>query len=289
MTPFGAYAALHFDFAGVQPGIWMLLVFYSLAASVWTVWLWMTGLKVVPAAQGGVFTVMLPVSAALVGVFVLGEPLRRPAAAGLRPRPGGRGAGDAAGQVRRCSADHDAVLVGIEPVARTHRNALDFHHEIALSFAALGRTQRHQRQCLDADAGAGELAGVAHGAVDHHAGPTVLRGSRREVAAHQRAANRTASIHDQHAPLPGRIHRFAHERVVLDATHGGNRAAEPARRAEVAENRRQDAESARGVLFMGIAEVAGGKGGVSFVGSWWVVLMCFRAGSRCCFRSASGP
>jgi drug/metabolite transporter (DMT)-like permease len=42
---------------------------------VWTVWLWMTGLKVVPAAQGGVFTVMLPVSAALVGVFVLGEPL----------------------------------------------------------------------------------------------------------------------------------------------------------------------------------------------------------------------
>ena len=75
VTPFGAYAALHYDFAAVQPGIWLLLMFYSLAASVWTVWLWMTGLKVVPAAQGGVFTVMLPVSAALVGVFVLGEPL----------------------------------------------------------------------------------------------------------------------------------------------------------------------------------------------------------------------
>jgi drug/metabolite transporter (DMT)-like permease len=35
----------------------------------------MTGLKVVPAAQAGVFTAMLPVSAALVGVFVLGEQL----------------------------------------------------------------------------------------------------------------------------------------------------------------------------------------------------------------------
>jgi drug/metabolite transporter (DMT)-like permease len=35
----------------------------------------MTGLKTVPAAQGGVFTVMLPVSAALVGVFALGERL----------------------------------------------------------------------------------------------------------------------------------------------------------------------------------------------------------------------
>ena len=42
-----------------------------------TVWLWMTGLKRVPAALGGVFTVMLPISAALVGVLVLGESLSR--------------------------------------------------------------------------------------------------------------------------------------------------------------------------------------------------------------------
>jgi drug/metabolite transporter (DMT)-like permease len=75
VTPFGAYLAWRFDFTGVQPGIWLLLVFYSLAASIWTVWLWMTGLRQVPAAQGGVFTVMLPVSAALVGVFALGEHL----------------------------------------------------------------------------------------------------------------------------------------------------------------------------------------------------------------------
>ena len=75
VTPFGAYAALRFDFSSVAPGVWGLLVFYSLAASIWTVWLWMTGLKTVRAAQGGVFTVMLPVSAALVGVFALGEPL----------------------------------------------------------------------------------------------------------------------------------------------------------------------------------------------------------------------
>lgn len=75
VTPFGIYYAAHFDFSGMTPAIWLLLVFYSLAASVWTVWLWMTGLKIVPASQGGVFTVMLPVAAALVGVFVLGESL----------------------------------------------------------------------------------------------------------------------------------------------------------------------------------------------------------------------
>lgn len=75
VTPFGIWAALSFDFAGVAPGMWLLLVFYALAASVWSVWLWMTGLKSVPASQGGVFTVMLPISAALVGVGVLGETL----------------------------------------------------------------------------------------------------------------------------------------------------------------------------------------------------------------------
>ena len=72
-TPFGLYLALDFDFAAVGWGTWMLLLFYALAACMWTVWLWMTGLKAVPAAQGGVFSVMLPVSAALVGVLFLGE------------------------------------------------------------------------------------------------------------------------------------------------------------------------------------------------------------------------
>lgn len=75
MTPFGVYAALHFDFTAVPVQMWLLLLFYALAASVWTVWLWMTGLKSVPASRAGVFTVMLPVSAALVGVLVLGEAL----------------------------------------------------------------------------------------------------------------------------------------------------------------------------------------------------------------------
>lgn len=75
VTPLGLWSALRFDFAAVPAGVWLLLAFYSLAASVWTVWLWMTGLKVVPASQGGVFTVMLPVSAAAVGVLALGETL----------------------------------------------------------------------------------------------------------------------------------------------------------------------------------------------------------------------
>ncbi|MDD5030953.1 MAG: DMT family transporter [Rhodoferax sp.] len=75
MTPLGLYAAWSFNFASVGAPSWALLFFYGLAASVWTVWLWMTGLKTVPAARAGVFTVMLPISAAAVGVLVLGERL----------------------------------------------------------------------------------------------------------------------------------------------------------------------------------------------------------------------
>jgi drug/metabolite transporter (DMT)-like permease len=75
VTPLGLWAAWGFDFSSVATTSWLLLVFYSLAASVWTVWLWMTGLKTIPANQAGVFTAFLPVSAALVGVVFLGESL----------------------------------------------------------------------------------------------------------------------------------------------------------------------------------------------------------------------
>jgi drug/metabolite transporter (DMT)-like permease len=78
MTPFGLYLALGFNFKAVPAGMWWLLVFYALAASVWSVWLWMTGLKTVPVSQAGVFTVMLPISAALTGVFLLGESISGP-------------------------------------------------------------------------------------------------------------------------------------------------------------------------------------------------------------------
>lgn len=73
VTPLGLWQAASYDFATVGGGSWVLLVFYSIAASVVTVWLWMTGLKHVPASSAGVFTVLLPVSAAAVGVVFLGE------------------------------------------------------------------------------------------------------------------------------------------------------------------------------------------------------------------------
>lgn len=73
VTPFGLWQAWGFDFGAVAAGSWALLLFYSLAASMVSVWLWMRGLEQVPASSAGVYTVLLPVSAAAVGVVFLGE------------------------------------------------------------------------------------------------------------------------------------------------------------------------------------------------------------------------
>ena len=73
VTPFGVWQGLRFDFGAVPQASWWLLVGYAIAASMVTVWLWMTGLKHVPASRAGIFTVLLPMSAAAVGVVFLGE------------------------------------------------------------------------------------------------------------------------------------------------------------------------------------------------------------------------
>ncbi len=73
VTPFAIWQLPSFTFGFIPISSWLLLLVYALAASVLTVWLWMTGLKHVPASSAGVFTVFLPISAAAVGVLVFGE------------------------------------------------------------------------------------------------------------------------------------------------------------------------------------------------------------------------
>ncbi|MBT9457484.1 MAG: DMT family transporter [Burkholderiaceae bacterium] len=73
VMPLGLWQALSFDFAAVPALSWGFLLFYALAASMITVWLWMTGLARVPAARAGVFMVFLPIATGLVGLLFLGE------------------------------------------------------------------------------------------------------------------------------------------------------------------------------------------------------------------------
>ena len=73
MTPFALWQWPGFHVSFIASSYWGLLVIYAIAASIVTVWLWMTGLKRVPASAAGVFTVFLPLSAAAVGLTIYGE------------------------------------------------------------------------------------------------------------------------------------------------------------------------------------------------------------------------
>lgn len=77
VTPLALWQARGFDWAAPQLQHWGLLAYYAAAASIFTVWLWMSGLRHVPASQAGVFMVFLPVSTALIGL-ALGEQLTLP-------------------------------------------------------------------------------------------------------------------------------------------------------------------------------------------------------------------
>ncbi|HEU0204862.1 MAG TPA: DMT family transporter, partial [Burkholderiaceae bacterium] len=73
IAPFGLWQLAQFELTQLSAGHWSLLVFYSLAASLLAVWLWMTGMTAVHAHQAGVFTVALPLAATVIGVAFLGE------------------------------------------------------------------------------------------------------------------------------------------------------------------------------------------------------------------------
>jgi len=73
VAPLALWQLIDFTPRYIDWSYWALLFVYAIAASVVTVWLWMTGMRHVPAASAGIFTVFLPVSAAAVGVAFYGE------------------------------------------------------------------------------------------------------------------------------------------------------------------------------------------------------------------------
>lgn len=57
----------------ILPYMWVLIIYYSLTASVLSFFLWFRGIVKVPANIAGLFTVFMPISAAFVGVAFLHE------------------------------------------------------------------------------------------------------------------------------------------------------------------------------------------------------------------------
>ena len=57
----------------IEPGTWLLIIYYALTASVISFILWYRGVAKVPANVAGLFTVFMPVSAAITSIVFLKE------------------------------------------------------------------------------------------------------------------------------------------------------------------------------------------------------------------------
>lgn len=73
MLPLGVKALSGFDYTAVPPGIWALVLWYGLSASIFSFWLWMKGIRHVHGSLAGVFSAVLPVAAAAYGIAFLNE------------------------------------------------------------------------------------------------------------------------------------------------------------------------------------------------------------------------
>ncbi|MBW5467138.1 EamA family transporter [Brevibacillus formosus] len=71
--PFAIWESLRFDWGTVPANVWWLLVYYAFTASVLSFFLWYKGVEKVEASKAGLFTGMMPISAALVAVLFLNE------------------------------------------------------------------------------------------------------------------------------------------------------------------------------------------------------------------------
>ncbi len=75
VLPFGLWELGQVQWRAMGPGLWLAIVWYALAASVFSFWCWMKGIAHLPANRAGVFTAVLPVVAAITAVVGLGEAL----------------------------------------------------------------------------------------------------------------------------------------------------------------------------------------------------------------------
>lgn len=71
--PLALPQGLAFDWSAPSATTWGWLLFYAISASVLSFLLWYRGIGQVPANVAGLFTGLMPVGAALVGVLLLGE------------------------------------------------------------------------------------------------------------------------------------------------------------------------------------------------------------------------
>ncbi|MGL5513874.1 MAG: DMT family transporter [Sporomusa sp.] len=72
-SPFAINEALAFNFSKISMSMWLIIVYYSVTASVLSFILWYRGVKNVSASIAGLYTGFMPIVATLVSVIILNE------------------------------------------------------------------------------------------------------------------------------------------------------------------------------------------------------------------------
>jgi drug/metabolite transporter (DMT)-like permease len=70
---FAIYDLGKISLAAISPSIWLLVIYYDVTASVLSFVLWYRGIAKVPASTAGLFTGVMPISAAIVSTVFLRE------------------------------------------------------------------------------------------------------------------------------------------------------------------------------------------------------------------------
>src|SRR5207244_13036566 len=112
--------------------------------------------------------------------------------------------------------DDDAVMIRIEPDARSEGDTGERHGDAALAGSRLGAPSWDGGERLHTHGRRGELRRIPDAAVDDDAAPAVPVREGGQVAADERGPERAASVHHQDAPLPRHLEHLPHQGVVLE-------------------------------------------------------------------------
>ncbi len=158
--------------------------------------------------------------------------------------------------VKGRSSNHNAILIGVQPIARSHPDPEYLYADVALSFVSLDGWHRHESTRKNTDLSGLQFKRVAHAAIDDNARPTIYSRRPSEVAAHQRTAQRPTAIDHQHATFARRIQCGLHKRIVFKTLNSADSARKFASPSESPQSRRQYTKAATVVCLMQIAEIA---------------------------------
>jgi len=155
---------------------------------------------------------------------------------------------------------HDAIGIGIEPLAGPDQASLHLDSHIALPLTCTGCGHWRQDECADAQGCGPQFANVPDGAVDHDTRPAIARRRCRNVAANQCSRNRPCAIHQQHlARAAFLLQDLLDQGVVFMTAHRHHLPGEGTAAAKVLKHRREHAKQAAVIVFVRVTEITGRK------------------------------